>query len=88
MLYESIQKIKKLDKSIRLYPGHGSGSACGKSIGAGNYCNLENQHLHNYGFKFENKQDFIKGVTAGTPSPPSYFFHDAKMNQTGPPSSY
>lgn len=40
MLYDSIQKIKALDGSIRFYPGHGSGSACGKSIGAGNYCIL------------------------------------------------
>jgi hydroxyacylglutathione hydrolase len=30
MLYESVQKIKALDPSLRLYPGHGSGSACGK----------------------------------------------------------
>lgn len=43
MLYESIQKIKALDSSLRLYPGHGSGSACGKSIGSGNFCDLKTQ---------------------------------------------
>jgi glyoxylase-like metal-dependent hydrolase (beta-lactamase superfamily II) len=40
MMFDSIQKLKKLDTSIRLYPGHGSGSACGKAIGAGNFCTL------------------------------------------------
>lgn len=40
MLYDSIQKIKLLDKNLRLYPGHGAGSACGKKIGTGNFCNL------------------------------------------------
>ena len=40
MMYESIQKLKKLEPEIRLYPGHGSGSACGKSIGSGNFCTL------------------------------------------------
>lgn len=40
MLFDSIQKLRVLDGAIRLYPGHGSGSACGKSIGAGSFCNL------------------------------------------------
>ena len=43
MLFDSVQKIKALDKSLRLYPGHGSGSACGKSIGSGNFCDLKTQ---------------------------------------------
>jgi hydroxyacylglutathione hydrolase len=38
MLYDSIQKFRSLDDSVRIYPGHGSGSACGKSIGAGDFC--------------------------------------------------
>lgn len=40
MLFDSIQKLRVLDGAIRLYPGHGSGSACGKAIGAGSFCNL------------------------------------------------
>ena len=40
LLYDSIQKLKELTVDIRLYPGHGAGSSCGKSIGAGNYCTL------------------------------------------------
>jgi len=55
MLYESIQKLKSLSANIRLYPAHGAGSSCGKSIGAGNYCTLGNQHTNNYGFKSENR---------------------------------
>jgi hydroxyacylglutathione hydrolase len=43
MLFDSVQKIKTLDGSLRLYPGHGSGSACGKSIGAGNFCDIKTQ---------------------------------------------
>ena len=31
MLYDSIRKIKKLDTSMRVYPGHGAGSAFEKS---------------------------------------------------------
>ncbi len=83
MLYDSIQKIKLLEGSIRFYPGHGSGSACGKSIGAGNFCVLENQKTGNYGFLFKDKQSFVEEVTASIPQPPKYFFFDAKTNKEG-----
>jgi glyoxylase-like metal-dependent hydrolase (beta-lactamase superfamily II) len=55
MLFDSIQKIKALDGNLRLYPGHGSGSACGKSIGAGNFCDLKTQGEHNYAFLITDK---------------------------------
>lgn len=55
MLYDSIKKVKALDKNLRLYPGHGAGSACGKSIGAGNFCTLGAQHEKNYGFLFTDR---------------------------------
>lgn len=63
MLYDSIQKIKALDKSLRLYPAHGSGSSCGKSIGSGNFCTLGVQHEKNYGFLITDKKEFIEKVT-------------------------
>ena len=39
MLYESIKtKILPLPDDVIIYPGHGAGSACGKSIGKGHSC--------------------------------------------------
>lgn len=43
MLFDSLQKLKTLNDDIRIYPGHGSGSACGKSIGKGDFCLLGTQ---------------------------------------------
>jgi len=43
LLYESISKLKTLNDDIRIYPGHGSGSSCGKSIGKGDFCTLGKQ---------------------------------------------
>ena len=40
MLYSSLQKIKKLHNDIRVYPGHGAGSSCGKAIGKGDFCSI------------------------------------------------
>jgi len=83
MLYDSIQKVKKLDAAVRVYPGHGSGSACGKSIGAGNYCTIGAQTSTNYGFKFQSRDEFVKAIGSNLPKPPKYFFHDAGLNQKG-----
>lgn len=55
LLYDSIQKVKKIDGNVRIYPGHGAGSSCGKSIGAGDFCSIENQMTKNYAFKSKDK---------------------------------
>lgn len=83
MLFESVQKIKALDGNLRLYPGHGAGSACGKSIGGGNFCDIKTQCESNYAFLITDKNEFIEKVTKDLPTPPKYFFHDAKLNQVG-----
>jgi len=56
MLFDSIQKLKTLNDDIRIYPGHGSGSACGKSIGKGDFCSLGTQKQNNYGLKVSDKK--------------------------------
>lgn len=73
---------------MRVYPAHGAGSACGKSIGAGNYCTLEKQNTNNYGFKFNKKEDFVKELTRNLGKPPKYFFYDAELNQKGIKTNY
>ena len=64
MLFDSLQKLKTLDDNVRILPGHGSGSACGKSIGKGDSCNLGTQREKNYGLKINNKSEFVKLVLA------------------------
>ena len=68
---------------MRLYPGHGAGSACGKAIGGGNFCTVGNQFTNNYGFKFASKDEFVKELTSNIAPPPKYFFYDAGLNQKG-----
>ncbi len=56
MLFNSLQELKKLDDDVKVYPGHGAGSACGKNIGAGSYCTLGIQKKNNYGLKTVDKE--------------------------------
>ena len=81
MLYDSLQKLKTLNDDIRIYPGHGSGSACGKSIGQGDFCSLGTQKINNYGFKADNKEKFVRLVMEDMPNPPAYFGYNAKLNK-------
>ena len=84
LLYNSIKKISKLPEDIIIFPGHGAGSACGKSISAGIGDTLKNQKLKNFAFS-ENltEEEFVELATSNLPSPPSYFFFDARMNKEG-----
>ncbi len=55
ILYESIQKIKSLDKSLRIYPRYDSSSVKSKSNGIGHFSTLAVQHEENPGFLINNK---------------------------------
>jgi hydroxyacylglutathione hydrolase len=64
-----------------MYPGHGSGSACGKSIGSGDFCEVGTQKKNNYGLKATDKKSFVEQVLNEMPSPPSYFAYNARLNK-------
>lgn len=83
MLYDSIDKLKKLNDNIIVYPGHGAGSSCGKNIGKETSTTLGAQKATNYALLQPDKASFIQAVTEGQTAPPPYFFYDAKVNQTG-----
>lgn len=81
MLFHSIQKLKKLHSDIRIYPGHGSGSACGKSIGKGDFCSVGTQKTNNYALKIDEQSKFIQAILDEMPSPPQYFGYNASINK-------
>lgn len=84
MLFDSLQKFKTLNDNIRIYPGHGSGSSCGKAIGKGDFCSVGTQKQNNYALQATNKSEFVKQVLADMPKPPAYFGYNAKLNKMEP----
>lgn len=81
MLYDSIQKVKKVNDNVKMYPGHGSGSACGKAIGSGDFCDIGTQKQKNYGLLATDKKAFVQQVLQEMPSPPPYFAYNARLNK-------
>jgi len=85
LLYDSINnKIKPLDDNITVYPGHGAGSACGKSMMKETVDSLSNQKIVNYSLNGKlKKEEFVQELTHNLPDPPAYFPSNVKLNQEG-----
>lgn len=84
-LYDSLRnKIMTLADDVIVYPGHGAGSACGKSMSKETVDTLGHQKMFNYALRADmTKEEFIKAVTDGLVEPPQYFPANVIMNITG-----
>ena len=66
-----------------VYPAHGAGSACGKSLGKETFSTIGEQKKHNYALESKTKEEFIQKVTEGISTPPQYFPINAQINKEG-----
>ncbi|MBL4769961.1 MAG: MBL fold metallo-hydrolase, partial [Planctomycetes bacterium] len=81
-LFDSLHnKLLKLPDETILYPGHGAGSLCGKSLSTATSCTIGNQRAGNYALQTTDKEEFIASVTSEQPMVPAYFLHDAILNR-------
>jgi len=84
MLFDSLnEKIKPLADDVIVYPAHGAGSACGKSMSKETFDTLGHQKEVNYALKAQTKEQFIAEVTDGIMPPPQYFAKNAAINKGG-----
>ena len=83
-LFASLQRFKALPDYLQIWPGHGAGSACGKSLGAVPTSTLGYEKLVNWGLAVNDEQAFVREVLAGQPEPPAYFAQMKRINRDGP----
>ena len=83
-LYRSLQKFKRLPDYLQLWPGHGAGSACGKSLGAIPSSTLGYEKIANWGLADVTEDEFVEQVLTGQPEPPKYFAEMKRINKEGP----
>ena len=82
MLYDSItHKLVKLPDATLVYPAHGAGSMCGKSLSKETVSTIGEQKKFNYALQPMTREEFKKLVTADQPEAPDYFVHDAILNR-------
>lgn len=84
MLYDSLhEKLLKLPDETEVYPAHGAGSLCGKSLSKETWSTLGEQRKSNYALQPMTKEDFIKIVAADQLEVPQYFPKSAAKNLEG-----
>lgn len=84
MLYDSLrEKILPLPDETEVYPAHGAGSLCGKSLSKETWSTLGNQRQFNYALQPMAKDDFVKLVASGQAELPAYFPKSAAANLHG-----
>ena len=84
MLYDSLhEKILPLPDETEVYPAHGAGSLCGKSLSKETWSTLGNQRRFNYALQPMAKEEFVKLVAANQPEVPAYFPKSAAKNLEG-----
>jgi hydroxyacylglutathione hydrolase len=84
MMYDTIQnKFNGLPDDAIVYPAHGAGSLCGKSMSDDNSSTLGNERMGNWAFKEQSKEEFIEKLLDSQPFIPSYFGYDVDTNKDG-----
>jgi glyoxylase-like metal-dependent hydrolase (beta-lactamase superfamily II)/rhodanese-related sulfurtransferase len=87
MLFDSLHtKLMALPDESLVYPAHGAGSLCGKSISKETVSTLGEQRRLNYALQPMSKEAFIHVVTADQPEAPAYFTYDAILNSEERPT--
>lgn len=83
-LFSSLTRFKELPDFLQIWPGHGSGSACGKALGAVPQSTLGYERLFNWGLTTNDEDTFVQMVLEGQPEPPLYFKEMKRINKEGP----
>jgi hydroxyacylglutathione hydrolase len=84
MLYDSLhEKLLKLDDAVEVYPAHGAGSLCGRSMSTERSSTIGAQRATNYALQPMAKDAFVTLMTTGLPEQPAYFALDGELNRSG-----
>jgi hydroxyacylglutathione hydrolase len=84
-LFLSLSRIRKLPDYLQIWPGHGAGSACGKSLGDMPSSTVGYERMANWALSERDVETFVDRVLEGQPEPPAYFGVMKRINRDGPP---
>jgi glyoxylase-like metal-dependent hydrolase (beta-lactamase superfamily II)/rhodanese-related sulfurtransferase len=84
LLYDSLhKKLLALPDATLVYPAHGAGSLCGRSMRAEKSSTIGTERLTNYALQIPSREEFIRQLTTNLPTRPNYFAEDAEINRSG-----
>jgi hydroxyacylglutathione hydrolase len=86
-MYTSLRdKLMKLPDEVLVYPAHGAGTLCGKSLSKAQSSTIGAERMTNWSLQEMTEDEFVKNLLADQPFIPSYFPYDVELNRTGAPS--
>ncbi|MBX9851567.1 MAG: MBL fold metallo-hydrolase [Cytophagaceae bacterium] len=86
-MYHSLRdKLMKLADNTIVYPAHGAGSLCGKSMSQELSGTIKQQKFENYALQEMDEAQFVQLLLENQPSIPKYFPYDVSLNREGAPS--
>jgi hydroxyacylglutathione hydrolase len=81
-LYRSLHtELLTLPDATRVYPAHGAGSACGRSLSSETWSTIGEQRRSNYAVRLADEDAFVAAIADGQPDAPAYFSVDAELNR-------
>lgn len=84
-MHDTLQnEYRLLPDSLMIYPGHGAGSLCGKSLGAMRSTTLGYERHHNPALEPRSREEFIDFATRELPEQPGNHTRIKAMNCRGP----
>lgn len=83
-LFYSLQRVAKLGEHIELYPAHGMGSLCGRSLSAKLWSTLGTERRYNYALQIGDEDQFCAALLNGMPEAPDHFARCSEINRRGP----
>src|SRR5262249_53444665 len=86
LLYASLHdKLMILPDDLLVYPGHGAGSLCGRSMQAGRCTTIGQERQSNPALQARSRDEFIERVTLNLPQQPANFPRIKQLNTHGAP---
>jgi hydroxyacylglutathione hydrolase len=86
MYHSTRDKLMVLPKEVTVYPAHGPGSLCGKSMSPDLQSTIGKELRENYALQLMDELKFVQLLTADQPFMPKYFGYDVEVNKAGAPN--
>ncbi|MFB9863126.1 MBL fold metallo-hydrolase [Rufibacter immobilis] len=79
------EKLMTLPNHVLVYPAHGAGSLCGKSLSDAKSSTIGAEKASNPALQPMTEDEFVAFLTADQPFMPKYFAYDVQLNLKGAP---
>ncbi len=85
-MYHSLRdKLMVLEDETVVYPAHGAGTLCGKSLSKQSTSTIGQEKQTNWSLQEADEEEFVKNLLEDQPFVPAYFPYNVELNKKGAP---